>query len=68
MVVDVKCIIMMFTTAVNMTKERYVMLFLVCLAIVYSTSNVSTLSSSKNYPLTHLYGCSLTLANCTMFM
>ena len=67
MVVDVKCIIMLFTTAVKVTKERYEMLFLVCLAIVYSTSNVSTLSSSKNYTLMHLYGYILALADCMMF-
>ena len=68
MVVDVKCIIILFTTAVNVTNERYEMLVLVCLAIVHSTSHVSTLSSSKNYTLTHLYGYSLALADCMMFM
>ena len=68
MVVDVKCNIMLFTTAVNVTNESYEMLFFVYLAIDYSTSNVSTLSLSKNYTLTHLYGYSLTLADCMMFM
>ena len=55
MVIDVNCVIMLFTTADQMW-QMYVMIcsVFVCLAIVYSTSNVSTLSLRKKYTLTQL--------------
>ena len=55
MVIDVKYIIMLFATA-DQIGQMCVMRcsVFVCLAIVYSTSNVSTLSSSKKYTLTQL--------------
>ena len=55
MVIDVKCIIMLFTNAYQMLKMCVMRCSIfVCLAIVHSTSNVSTLSSSKKYTLTQL--------------
>ena len=55
MVIDVKCIIILFTTADQMLQMCVMRCSMfVCLAIVYSTSNVSTLSSSKKYTLTQL--------------
>ena len=52
MVIDVKCVIMLFYTVDQMCVMRCSVF--VCWAIVYSTSNVSTLSSSKTYTLTQL--------------
>ena len=50
MVIDVMCIIMLFTTP-NQVWQMCVMRcsVFVCMAIVYSTSDISTLSSSKKY-------------------
>ena len=55
MVIDVKCVIMLFITADQMLQMCVMRCSVfVCLAIVYSTSNVSTLTSSKTYTLTQL--------------
>ena len=55
MVIDIKCIIMLFTAADQMLQMCVMRCFIfVCLTIVHSTSNVSTLSSSKKYTLTEL--------------
>ena len=55
MVIDVKCVVMLFTIADQMWQMCIMRCSVfVCLAIVYSTSNVSTLSSSKTYTLTQL--------------
>ena len=56
MVIDVKSVIMLFTTGDQMWHMCIMRCSdFVCLVIVYSTtSNVSTLSSSKKYTFTQL--------------
>ena len=55
MVIDIKRIFMLFTTADQMRQVCVMRCSVfVCIAIVYSTSNVSTLSLSKKFALKQL--------------